>query len=156
MNSIVSKGALTARQILQSATWVYRSFHNDVGLVGGDPEKALALIFGEGVFTLALAESSITGQFVMSSDYILDVRGQLTEADAFTKLELVGKGLPNTPTEGWEYDYQAFLCPVWATSVNQVPAFVGTVLRAVPHNGAPAGVTASFVLLASTSSAVSS
>lgn len=152
MNSSVTPAVLTAPRSLQSTTWIYRSYHNYVGLVGDDPAKALGLIFGEGVFTLAQDGSSITGQFVMSADYILDVRGQLTDTSTETKLELVGKGRPGTPTAGWEYDYQAFLSPVWPTSVNQVPAFVGTVLRAVPHNGAPAGVTASFVLLADASS----
>lgn len=151
MNSNVTPEALNAHQTLQSSTWVYRSYRNDIGLVDGDPTKALALIFGEGVFTLTQDEQTISGEFVMSSDYILDVRGQLTDTESATKLAFVGKGRPGTPTEGWEYDYQAFLCPVWPTSVNQVPAFVGTVLRAVPHNGAPAGVTASFIMLADTS-----
>jgi len=138
------------RHILQHATWVYRSYLNNTGLVAGDPNKALALIFGEGVFTLAQEAHAVHGKFTMSSDYVLDLRGELIDANGTTKLKLAGKGRPGTPTAGWEYDYQAFLCPTWPTSVNQVPAFVGTVLRAVPHNGAPAGVTASFILLAET------
>lgn len=153
MNTIAAPEALDVRQLLLSSTWVYRSFHNDIALVGDDPDKALALIFGEGVFSLSPDGNVVTGQFVMSSDYILDVRGQLTETDTSTKLALVGKGRAGTPTAGWQYDYQAFLCPAWATGVDQVPAFVGTVIRAVPHNGEPAGVTASFILLAETSAA---
>jgi voltage-gated potassium channel Kch len=134
--------------ILASSTWVYRSFHNDATLVGDDPAKALALIFGEGVFSLTLDGAIVTGQFVMSSDYVLDVSGQFTEAGTAPALALVGKGRPGTPTAGWQYDYQAFLSPRWAAAVNQVAAFTGTVIRALPHNGQPAGVTASFIMLA--------
>jgi hypothetical protein len=32
--------------------------------------------------------------------------------------------------------------------VDQVPSIVGTIVRAKPHNGEPAGVTASFIAVA--------
>jgi hypothetical protein len=143
-------------QALQFPTWIYRSYHNHVELVGDDPDKALGLIFGEGVFTLSENHKSVSGKFVMGPDYVLDLRGELANANGVIRMDLVGKGLPSTPTADWQYDYQAFLCPTWPTSINQVPAFVGTVLRAVQHNGAPAGVTASFVLLADVLSASNS
>jgi hypothetical protein len=38
---------------------------------------------------------------------------------------------------------------VWPKGVDQRPALVGSVFRTVPHNGAPAGVTASFIILRS-------
>ena len=59
------------------------------------------------------------------------------------RLYLIGKGRAGTPTAGWQYDYQLMPDPMWLQGVGQVPTLVGTTLRAVPHNGEPAGVTAS-------------
>ena len=47
--------------------------------------------------------------------------------------------------DGWEYDYHGHLAHQWPNGVNQVPALVGTVIRAKPHGAAPAGYVASFV-----------
>jgi hypothetical protein len=56
-----------------------------------------------------------------------------------------GYGRAGTPTAGWEYDYSGVIACRWPNGVNQVPSLVGTVIRAKPHDGAPAGVVASFV-----------
>jgi hypothetical protein len=54
-------------------------------------------------------------------------------------------GRPGTRTDAWEYDYYAWPAYVWPAGVNQVPCLVGKVLRAKPHNGGKAGVTAYFI-----------
>ena len=130
--------------------WTYRSFQNDPALVNGDAAKALALIFGEGVYTLAEREGrDITGALDMGGGYVLDVTGerhQGAEPDDF-HLTLIGKGRAGTPTAGWQYNYQVAPAPMWRAGVNQVPTLVGTTLRAVPHNGEPAGVTASVIMV---------
>jgi len=37
------------------------------------------------------------------------------------------------------------LAHTWPNGIDQVPALVGSVIRAKPHNGSPAGVVASFI-----------
>jgi hypothetical protein len=62
-------------------------------------------------------------------------------------IAVIGTGRAGTKTENWEYDYKATTTPKWPNGVNQVPTLVGTVIRAKPHNGAPAGVVASFIAI---------
>jgi hypothetical protein len=148
MNAPSATETQSAAKLLAATPWVYRSFHDIPTLVGDDPEKALALIFGEGRFSFTVSGALIVGTFDMSSDYILDITGQIQNGapDGAVFLSLIGKGRAGTPTAGWQYDYQAFLSPTWPEALNQIPAFTGTVVRALPHNGEPAGVTASFIL----------
>jgi hypothetical protein len=148
--------------------WIYRSYLNraDV-IVNDDPEpavrnlaaifgqgstannaaKALSLIFGEGVMTFdPPAGSAITGNFDMGGGYVLDLKGTMqTLSSGDISVEISGAGRAGTPTADWEYDYRAFLTPKWPNGINQVPALVGTVIRAKPHDGGSAGVTASFI-----------
>jgi hypothetical protein len=148
MNAPSVTSTATAAQLLVATPWVYRSFHNLPTLVGDDPAKALALIFGEGRFAFIVNGAAISGTFEMSADYVLDIAGDLRSDAAYATvlLSLTGKGRAETPTSGWQYDYQAFLSPDWPEALDQTPAFTGTVVRALPHNGEPAGVTASFIL----------
>jgi len=128
--------------------WTYRSYRNSTDLVAGDPNKALSLIFGEGVFTFALGSAgALTGTFDMGSGFVLDLQGTIhsTTSDASLTVEIAGLGRDGTPTAGWEYDYHASPAYQWPNGVNQVPALVGSVIRAKPHDGAPAGFVASFI-----------
>ena len=137
---------------IQSAqgTWTYRSYNNDTGLVGGDPAKAAALIFGEGVFTLMQQpDGAVAGKLDMGGGYVLNTVGHFrpTGGTGPHLLRLTGTGVAGTPTEGWEYDYQAYPDPMWPHAVKQVPTLVGTTIRAKPHDGGPAGVTASIIMV---------
>jgi hypothetical protein len=58
---------------------------------------------------------------------------------------IIGLGRPGSQTDGWEYDYSGSLAHKWPAGINQVPALVGSVVRAKPHGSAPAGYSASFV-----------
>jgi hypothetical protein len=126
-----------------SGKWTYRSFINTATLVDGDPQKALSLIFGEGVFTFNVVHSRVTGTFDMGSGYVLDLQGKVfpTSHGVPITVEISGIGRPNTPTAGWEYDYHGYVAYEWPNGVGQVPALVGSVLRAKPHDGAPAGLS---------------
>lgn len=150
--------------------WLYRSYLNraDV-IVWADPEpavrnlaglfgddatvnnaaKALGLIFGEGVMTFdPPVGNTVTGKFEMSSELVLDLRGTMqTSSSGDISIDLIGTGRANTPTADWQYDYRAVTTPKWPNGVNQVPTLVGTVIRAKPHNGRPAGVVASFIAI---------
>jgi hypothetical protein len=128
--------------------WTYRSFINTPDLVGDDKTKALDLIFGEGVFTFATPSSTtVTGTFDMGGGFVLDLKGTVRPAapGAPLTIEMAGIGRAGTATDGWEYDYHGYLAFSWPNGVNQVPSLVGTVIRAKPHNGSPAGFVASFV-----------
>jgi hypothetical protein len=151
--------------------WIYRSYANraDV-LVNADPDpavqaltpifgsgtataasslKALNLVFGEGVMTLdPPAGNSLTGNLDMGGGYMLDLKGTMqTLASGDIAVDLVGTGRPGTPTDNWEYDYKATTTPRWPNGVGQVPALTGTVIRAKPHDGQPAGVVVSFIAI---------
>lgn len=127
--------------------WTYRSYLNSADLVT-DADTALAMIFGQGIFTFQTPSSTtLKGTFDMSGGLVLDLEGTIQQAgkDSPLTVQINGYGRAGTGTDGWEYDYYGFLAHSWPNGVNQVPALVGTVIRAKPHNGGAAGVTASFV-----------
>jgi hypothetical protein len=123
---------------LLAGKWAYRSYLN----------SADQPIFGAGMFTFETPSITIlTGTFDMGGDLVLDLQGTIRPADNGypVTVEINGYGRAGTGTAGWEYDYYGFLAYQWPNGVNQVPSLVGTVIRAKPHNGGPAGVTASFI-----------
>ncbi len=134
--------------------WTYRSYHNSEELVAGDAQKALSLLFGEGVFEFwAVTYVKFTGTFDMGGEYRLELDAELHPApDGGTvEIAITGLGIAGTPTEGWQYDYRGNFGHRWDDGVDQVPSFVGTVIRTKPHGTRPAGYVASFIAVAHTS-----
>ena len=130
-----------------SGKWTYRSFHNRAALIDGDAQKALDLIFAEAVFTFEVTgPTTLKGRLDWQGGG-LDLQGTIEPASGHAPLSvaIVGTGRPNSQTTGWEYDYRASLAYQWPNGVDQVPALVGTVIRAKPHNGEAAGYVASFI-----------
>jgi hypothetical protein len=133
--------------------WTYRSFHNKSAPVADDPntaaEKALALIFAEAVFTFEVPTSTTLKGTIDWPGGGLDLQGTIRtdSPGASPSVEIVGNGRTGTGTAGWEYDYRGQLAFQWPNGINQVPALVGTVIRAKPHDGAPAGYVASFIAI---------
>jgi hypothetical protein len=131
--------------------WTYRSFHNNPAPVADDPNtapaKALALIFAEAVFTFEISSNTVLKGTIDWPGGGLDLQGTILPgaAGAGPSVEIVGTGRPGTGTAGWEYDYRGQLAYQWPNGVNQVPALVGSVIRAKPHGPAPAGYVASFI-----------
>lgn len=133
--------------------WTYRSYRNQSLLVDGDAARALALLFGEGVFDLHSTDGRLSGALGMGTDYALTLSGTETQlaapegADAgLVQFGLVGLGIAGTPTAGWRYDYRGIVAAAWPNAIAQVPALVGTVIRVNAHGASsPAGVTASFI-----------
>ena len=138
---------MTATGAMLAGRWMYRSYLNNPAPVGGDAQKALDDIFGEGVFTFATpTPATVTGEFDMGGGLVLDLAGSVACAGGQVQaFRIAGKGRPGTGTDGWEYDYHGAPAFTWPTGIDQVPSLLGTVLRAKPHNGGTAGVTASFV-----------
>ena len=131
--------------------WTYRSFHNNPAPVADDPktaaEKALDLIFAEAVFSFELPSGTILKGTIDGDGGGLDLHGTILPdaGGAGPGLEIVGTGRPGTDTAGWEYGYRGQLAYQWPNGINQIPALIGTVIRAKPHNGFPAGYVASFI-----------
>lgn len=150
MGGVVDQGVVAAGKDASALAgqWTYRSYRDTPDLVNGDASKALALIFGEGVFTFDTpSEQTLKGTLDMGGRYVLDLDGKIqrdTQNSSVT-IKVIGLGRAGTPTDGWEYDYHAALAYEWPDGVNQVAAFVGSVIRAKPHNGAAAGYVASFI-----------
>jgi hypothetical protein len=121
-----------------AGNWAYRSYQN----TQDQP------VFGAGTFTFtAPSPDKIQGTLDMGNDLVLDLDGTVTAApaDAPLTVHIIGNGRPYTKTAGWEYDYHGFLGYMWPNGIDQVPSLVGTIVRAKPHDGRPAGVTASFI-----------
>jgi hypothetical protein len=127
-----------ANGISLAGTWAYRSYLN----------AAAQPVFGAGLLSFETpSPTTLAGTFDMGSDLVLDLQGTITPAsdNAPLTVDIRGFGRAGTGTDGWEYDYHAFLAFHWPAGVDQVESLVGSVLRAKPHDGQPAGVTASFV-----------
>ena len=127
--------------------WTYRSFHNNPKPVTGDAQTALGLFFAEAEFRFeALSDTAFKGVIDWGSGG-LDLSGTLRRGgeDTPTAFAIVGLGRPGSETDGWEYDYNGCLAYKWPNGVNQVPALVGSLVRAKPHGSAPAGYVASFI-----------
>lgn len=121
-----------------AGTWAYRSYKNI------QEQK----VFGGGIFAFTTpSPDKVQGTLDMGGGFVLDLGGTVTAAAGHAPLtvHIIGNGRPKTKTDGWEYDYHGFLGFQWPNGVDQVASLVGTILRAKPHNGEPAGVTASFI-----------
>jgi hypothetical protein len=129
--------------------WTYRSYHDDPQLVGGDADKALGLIFGEGVFSFTMVSPArLAGKLDMGGGYVLTLTGKVKPARGASPLSfrIVGLGVANSPTAGWRYDYDGWPAYQWPDGVDQVPSLVGSVVRVKSHGPqSPAGVVASFI-----------
>jgi len=117
--------------------WAYQSYQNT-------QEQP---VFGAGTFTFATpAPDKVQGTLDMGDDLVLDLHGTVAASThAPLTVHIIGTGRPHTDTDGWEYDYHGFLGYMWPNGVHQVPSLVGTIVRAKPHDGGAAGVTASFI-----------
>jgi hypothetical protein len=123
--------------------WTYRSFYNNPTL--NVPFNDLR--FGEGLFkVLSATQDSIKAEFDFGDGYRLHVAGNLFYGNPI-QLCFRGYGIPNTPTDGWIYDYICYYVPKWLNGVEQRPALVGSVIRTAPHGTSPAGVVGSFTMV---------
>ncbi len=127
--------------------WTYRSFHNNPALVTSDAQTALGLFFAEAVLSCAEATDTTIKGAVDWEGGGLDLAGTVIQPSGISLLtvHMIGSGRPGTGTDGWEYDYHGNLAYQWPNGIGQVPAIVGSVIRAKPHGTAPAGYVASFV-----------
>lgn len=131
-------------QSFLKGTWMYRSFHNNPSPVA-DPDK---LLFGKGKMVFENKEvkhGEVNGYFDFGNDYRLNFKGWVTDGNP-AAIRFKGVGIPDTATEGWIYDYMAYISNPWPNGIDQRSAMTGSVIRTASHsNGnSPAGYTASF------------
>lgn len=130
-----------------SGKWTYRSFHNNSNPVTGDAKTALGLFFAEAEFNFEVVSNSAFKGVIDWGSGGLDLSGTMRPGgeDTPTAFMISGIGRAGSQTDGWEYDYNGCLAYKWPYGVNQVPALVGSLVRAKPHGSAPAGYVASFI-----------
>ncbi len=129
-------------------SWTYRSFLNDPVLDPNSDAKLSELLFGSGTIVIEEAPSELLKGTIGGDGWSLALRGSRAYGSP-AQVRFQGKGVVGG--EEWIYDYIGWLVPVWPASTDALDraAFVGSVMRTIPHssgNGgtAPAGVVASF------------
>lgn len=129
-------------QGLVSGLWTYRSLLNNPDI----KTDFDALEFGRANLRIqAHADGSMTGK-IFGDGFELELKGSV-QYGAPATLWFQGQGIVSGSL--WVYDYLCYVVPHIPNGINQVPALVGNVTRAIPHpdgqgGTSPAGVTASF------------
>ena len=129
-------------------SWIYRSLRNSKTLA--TPFNDLR--FGAGIIEFNnVSDDRISNSTLdMGGGYRLALSGEiLRQGESIYVLSWRGVGVTDTPTENWIYDYKSFIAPTWDEATDRTIILVGTVMRTVPHNGAPAGVTGTFYMVKS-------
>ncbi|MFD8376290.1 hypothetical protein ACFV2Z_37005 [Streptomyces sp. NPDC059688] len=155
---------------LLAGSWTYRSFINRPGLLPDlDPEHIVKddvatwsrYLFGQGVMTFhPTLTGALTGLFEMGTDeqpLDMHLNGKIEDRDGVTWVKWNAHGLPNTPSDGWLYEYDAYYTAKWPNGRGQTEAIVGSVVRSVPHDdlapnqtvdrSAQQGSVASFIMV---------
>lgn len=127
-------------------TWSYRSLHNDPDL----SKEFNDLWFGSGVITFnqIAYDQILDGKLDMGDGYELLLRGELIrDRSGILGIRWTGTGVTGTPTEGWVCDYRGARTPDWPGATDQANVIVGSVIRTVEHDQAPAGYVATFYMV---------
>ena len=125
-----------------SGIWTYRSLLNNP-VLSTDFDK---LEFGRANLQIKVAANgALTGK-IYDTGWELTLKGSYQGGTPAT-LWFQGSGTVNGSP--WVYDYLAYLVPQIPNGLNQVPALVGSITRAIPHPDgsggiSPAGVVCSF------------
>lgn len=127
-------------------SWTYRSFLDDSDI----SKEFNALRFGAGLinFGQIAYDQILHGVLDMGGDYKLALRGELLRNIAgITGIRWTGTGIAGTPTQDWVYDYRGVKTEKWTDADGQKNVIVGSVIRTVAHDGAPAGFVGSFYMV---------
>jgi len=126
-------------------TWTYRSF-----LSNPDVEADFdSLEFGRGNIRIDAGPMEQFNGLIYGPGWQLTLRGAIEYGNPFA-VRFQGKGVVSGAE--WIYNYLGYYVPRWPNGVDQRPALVGSIVRAIPHptgpNGAstaPAGVVAQWI-----------
>ncbi|HTI90424.1 MAG TPA: hypothetical protein VL727_07535 [Puia sp.] len=125
-----------------SGLWTYRSLINNPDLAA----DFNSLEFGRGNLLIEVTQPGDLSGKIFGPGWELTLNGSAQFGTPAT-LWFQGSGVVDGSL--WIYDYICYVVPHIPNGINQVPALVGSVTRAIPHpNGQggtnPAGVVASF------------
>jgi hypothetical protein len=147
LSSLAVAAAGTENPVL--GKWTYRSFINDA-----DPNTDFnKLKFAVADLSCEQADfGKIAGRLSFGDDH-LKLTGTITFGNPF-RVRFQGVGATVGTIENgqpWIFDYLGFVAPAWPNGIDQTPAIVGTIVRAVAHsNGqAKAGFVASWIAVRS-------
>jgi hypothetical protein len=141
--------------------WTYRSFFNVPD--GREPPSGIQVWKAELYLEVDPANHRIFGHLGERRDPtpetdpahadkpypFLNVEGVYTDGDP-VRIRWRAIGREDSAWETWVYDYQGVLSPAWQpapqfdATVPETPTILGTVVRTVAHDGAPAGQVFSF------------
>lgn len=128
-----------------TGTWTYRSFLSNPDLNA----DFNSLEFGRGNIQINEAPMQTLDGRIYGPGWELELKGSIGYGNPFT-LQFQGKGLVGGAE--WIYNYLGYYVPNWMNGVDQRPALIGSIVRAIPHptgpNGkstAPAGVVAQWI-----------
>ncbi|WP_196138412.1 hypothetical protein [Aliikangiella sp. G2MR2-5] len=131
--------------------WTYRSFVSDTDVNA----EFNSLEFGRGTIEIDNGPMQLLTGRIFGPGWELDLKGSIGYGDPFA-LRFQGAGIVGGAQ--WIYDYSGYLVPQWPNGIAQVPALVGSIVRAIPHptgpNGkstAPAGIVAQWIAVKSES-----
>jgi hypothetical protein len=153
-----------------AGNWIYRSFVNKSDLLPKldkdnineeDAKKWAEYMFGQGAMVFhPTVKGGLDGIFRMGTDADpLDMRlqGKIEQQDGRVRFSWNAKGLPDTLSDGWLYEYDGNYINTWPDGSRQVEAIVGSVIRNQPHNDlapeqttdkvARRGTVASFIMV---------
>lgn len=130
-------------------TWTYRSFLSNTN-VGADFDS---LEFGRGNIQIRPAAMQVFDGRIYGPGWQLELSGSINYGDPFS-MRFQGKGLVGGAE--WVYNYLGYLVPDWMNGEKQVPAIIGSIVRAIPHptgpndkSTAPEGVVAQWIAVKS-------
>lgn len=128
--------------ILGSGLWTYRSLINNPDLAA----DFNSLEFGRGNLLIETTQSGELSGKIFGPGWELILNGSVQFGNP-AMLWFQGSGVVGGSQ--WIYDYLCYVVPHIPNGINQVPALVGSVTRAIPHPNSqggtnPAGVVASF------------
>jgi hypothetical protein len=122
--------------------WTYRSLHNfPIDTSFCNLEFATAVMIFE-----KTKGDSIVGILDMGDFGKLNLHGKTINDNHSITFNFQGDGIPNTNTNGWQYNYHGYVVPKWINGIKQVEACVGSVIRSKDHGNSKAGKTASFYM----------
>lgn len=132
----------TTPKKLGDGIWTYRSLLNN-------PDLSVdfnSLEFGRANLHIIISDNNLITGKIYDTGWELNLKGSIQYGSPAT-LWFQGKGIVSGSE--WIYDYLCYLVPGIPNGVNQIPAMVGSITRAIPHpdgqgGTSPAGVVASF------------
>jgi hypothetical protein len=126
--------------------WVYRSLLNKK--VRHTPFNDLQMGLGIVEFKKITGDQILDASLDMGDNYIFTIKGKIIRDEGgMISLKWRGEGIPGSLTEGWIYDYKAYLAPTWKKATDKTIILIGSVLRTVAHGSQPAGVTGTFYMV---------